>query len=74
MSRLSTLGGTTVEPDYEIPFFMVVSSDTDKDEEVEFLENEYSRLDCFLSGTSDVNESLLVPVTIEELLRSQLND
>ena len=31
-------------------------------------------MDCFLAGTSNVNESLLVPITIEELLRSQLND
>ena len=51
MSRLSTLGETTVERDYEIPCYTVESSDTDKDEEVEFLENEYSRLDCFIAGT-----------------------
>ena len=41
MSRLSTLGETTVEPDYEIPSYTVESSDTDKDEEVEFLENSF---------------------------------
>ena len=74
MSRLSTLGETTIETDYEIQCFTVESSDTDKDEEVEFLEYEYSRLDCFLAGTSNFNERLLVQKTIDERLRSQLND
>ena len=48
MSRLSTLGETTVETDYEIPCFTVESSDDYKDEEVEFLENVHPRLDCVL--------------------------
>ena len=27
-----------------------------------------------MAGTSNINESLLVPITVEDLLRSQLND
>ena len=71
MSRLSIIGVTTVKPDYAISWFE--SSDADKNEEIEFLENGSCRLDCFLPSTSDDNESLLVPITIE-FLRSQLND
>ena len=72
LSRLRTLGETTVEPDYELPCFAVEQSDDDSD--IEVIEEDFSITDLHLATSNGDFEPLLLPINLEELLRSQLSD
>ena len=70
LSRLRTLGETEVDIDEDVPCYVIEDTDVQNDD-VNIIYDMPNKADELLIATNPIEETELVPVTTEELLRSQ---